>query len=53
MRQIFQYESLEWLLHLGIVSNVVWCDLEGEATPTSFTSYTIKGYCGTQQALLE
>lgn len=33
MRQIFQCESLEWHPHVGIVSNVVWCDLGGERLP--------------------
>lgn len=27
MRQVFPYESLERLPHVGIISDVVWCDL--------------------------
>lgn len=38
---------------MNINFNVVWGDLGREAALTSFTSCTVKSYCGPQQALLE
>lgn len=44
MRQVFSK---------NINFNVAWCDLGRQADLTSFTSCTVKSYCGLQQALLE
>lgn len=38
---------------MDINFNVVWGDLGREAALSSFTSCTVKSYCGPQQALLE